>query len=93
MFLHRLQQSRLHLGGCAVDLVGEDDLTEDGSGDELKVTAVRHEDIAAGDIARDEIGGELNTLKLQRRTLRQRAYRCGLGKSGHAFQQQVSARQ
>ena len=57
---HDLEQGRLGLGACAVDLVGEDDVGEDRSHVELELPLllVVHRD--TGDIAGKQIGGELD---------------------------------
>ena len=52
--LHRLQECRLHLRGCTVDFVGEDQVAEDGAGLKPKLAlslgGVIHR--GAGDITR-----------------------------------------
>ena len=50
--LHRLEQRALGLGGRAVDLVGEDDVREDGAGAERERAVPRREDVGAGDVGR-----------------------------------------
>ena len=58
--LHRLEQRALGLGGGAVDLVADDDVGEDGPRAELEVAHVLVEHRDAGDVARQQVGGELH---------------------------------
>jgi hypothetical protein len=68
MFLHRLQQGGLRLGGRAVDLVGQNDVAENRSLDELHAAMAvgrLFEDFGAGDVGWHQVGRELDTLKLK----------------------------
>ena len=58
--LHHLEQRGLGLGARAVDLVGEHDVGEDRAGVELEraLLLVVHRD--AGDVAGEQVGGELD---------------------------------
>ena len=59
---HRFEQGGLGLGGGAVDLVGEHDVGEHRTRPELELVrgAVPHRH--AGDVRREEVGGELDAL-------------------------------
>ncbi len=59
-FLHRLQQCGLGLGGGAVDLVGDDDVGEHGTRFELELTLDGVEGRNTGDVAREQVGRELD---------------------------------
>ncbi len=59
--LHRLQQRGLGLGRGAVDLVTDHDLGEDRAGLELEVPPLLVVDAHAGDVRRQQVGGELDT--------------------------------
>jgi hypothetical protein len=60
--LHGLEERRLRLGGCPVDLVGQDDVGEDAAGAELELVAgpVPHRD--PGHVGREEVGRELDAV-------------------------------
>ncbi len=60
LLLHGLQQRGLGLGGGPVDLVADDDVGEHGPGPELEVAALLVPDAHAGDVARQQVGGELD---------------------------------
>ena len=81
-FLHGLQQRRLRLGGGAVDLVGEQQIGEDGPRPELEPAAALIEEKAAGDVARQQVGRELDTPEAEVERLGQEPGDEGLGESG-----------
>ncbi len=58
--LHGLEQGALGLGGCAVDLVGEQELGEDRSLGQAEGARLEVEDIGAEDVARHQVGRELD---------------------------------
>ena len=58
-FLHRLEEGRLRLRRCTVDLVTEDDLREDRAGTELD-PALPSPDPDARDVGREQVGRELD---------------------------------
>jgi hypothetical protein len=89
LLLHRLQQGGLHLGGRAIDLVGEQDVREQGTAHGPKLAGPLVEDHRADDVGRQQIGRELNPLERGANHLSQRAHREGLGEAGDAFQQDV----
>ena len=76
MFLHRLQQGGLRLGGRAVDFIGQDDVGEKRPLDEDEGAAAGLvgflEDVRAGDVGGHEVGGELDAVELQGHDLGQR---------------------
>ena len=87
--LHRLQQRALHLGGGAVDLVGQHDVGEDRPllGGELAGSGVVDE--GAHQVGRQQVRGELDAPEAGTDRLRQGGDRQRLGQAGDAFDQQV----
>ena len=69
VFLHGLQQRRLGLGRCSVDLVGQHHIGENRSLHEAERAAAGGEifldDLGAGDVAGHEIGRELHPIEAQ----------------------------
>ncbi len=63
--LHRLEQRALRLGRGPVDLVGEEQVGEDGAAAELEPPLALVEEEAAGDVAGQEIGRELDALEAE----------------------------
>jgi hypothetical protein len=59
-FLHALEERGLRLGARAVDLVSEHDVREDGTRLELEVPTLLVEDVHAGHVGRQQVGGELD---------------------------------
>jgi len=95
VFLHRFEHRRLGFRCGAVDFVGQDDLSEDGAGLELKLAfagrGVFHDDIGADDIGGHQVRRELNPPELERENVTQRADQQCLAQPRHALQKDVSA--
>ncbi len=91
--LHGLEQGRLHLGRCAVDLVGEQQVGEHGTPAGEEIAAPLVVDQGADEIGRQQVGGELDALEIDRQRLGQRLDRQGLGQARDAFDQHVAAGQ
>ena len=93
VLLHRLEQRRLRLGRCPVDLVGQDDLGEDRPRHEAKRPMPRLfvEDLGAGDVGRHQVRRELDPLERQIEDLRDGLDQQRLGQSGHAGDQAMAA--
>ena len=93
--LHGLEQRGLRARRCAVDLVREDDVREDRTAHEAKATCagrgVFFHDLGAGDVARHEIGGELDAAEIESHGIRDRANHECLREPRHADEQCVSA--
>src|SRR4051794_31917357 len=89
---HRLEEGGLRLWHCAVDLVDEDDVREDGAGPELEVALALVEDGEAGDVGRLEIR---RALDARRHGAPDGAGDCaredGLRGAGHVFEERVAA--
>ena len=62
-FLHGLEEGGLGAWGGAVNLVGEQDLGEDGAGAELELAGFLVIEVGAGDIGGEEVGGRLDAAK------------------------------
>ena len=60
---HRLEQRRLGAGRRAIHLVGEDDVGEDRSGDELEGQVLLVEDARARDIGGQQVGRALDAAE------------------------------
>ena len=95
VLLHRFEQRRLGLRRGPVDLVGEDDLGEDRPGHEdhlpLAGVLVLLDDVGAGDVARHQVGRELDAAELQVQDLGDGLDDQGLGQTRHAGQDAVAA--
>ena len=90
---HGLQQGRLHLGRGPVDLVGQQDVVEQGAGAELELALLVPVDIGADQVRGQQVRGELDAVEIAFHGLRQGLDRRGLGQAGHAFDQQVAVAQ
>jgi hypothetical protein len=88
--LHHLEQSRLGLRAGPVDLVGEHDVGEDGATVELEVAAALVEDAHTRDVARQQVGGELDAVVRSVDALRDGTRERGLACAGKVLEQQVS---
>ena len=86
--LHGFEQGALRLGRRAVDFVGQQDVAEDralhkGPG-AVAGGGVFFDDVGAGDVARHQVGSELDALEDQAQGLRQGAHQQGLGGAGQS---------
>ena len=88
-FLHGLQQGGLRFGGRAVDFVGEEKSSEDGSAEERPFAALQVVDVGAGDVGRHQVRRELDPVEFVAEHGGQRPRQQRLGDAGHAFQQGV----
>ncbi|OIQ63834.1 hypothetical protein GALL_546230 [mine drainage metagenome] len=91
VLLHGFEQRGLHLGGRAVDLVGQHDVVKQRAAHKAHRTVRRVEHLAARQVAGQQVGSELHPLKTGMHPRRQRLDRGGLGQPGQAFEQQVAA--
>src|SRR5262249_26843115 len=94
VLLHGLEQGGLRLGGSAVDLVAEDDVTEDWSLDEAQPATARpllfFEQLGAGDVGRHQIGRELDALEREREQVGNTGDHQCLGESGDTLKDAVA---
>jgi hypothetical protein len=91
--LHRLEQRRLHLGGRAVDLVGQDQVGEQRARFCVKGPGVHVVDRGAGDVGRQQIRRELDALEGGGDGLARGLDRQRLGQARHALDQAVAVGQ
>ena len=89
--LHRLEQRRLHLRACAVDLVGKQEVREDRAFVDAEFARLLLEDLAADDVARQEVDRELDACEPEVDRLRHALHEQRLRDARHAFEQEVAA--
>ena len=89
--LHRFEQRRLRLGRRAVDLVGKQKLGENRPAGQREAGGLEVEQIGADDVARHQVGRELDPPELQPDRLGEAVRKQGLGRPGRALQEDVSA--
>ena len=89
--LHRLEEGRLHLGGGAVDLVGEQQVREDRPLARHELAGLLLEDEGAHEVGRQQVRGELDAREVEVEHLPERLHRERLGETRHALDQQVAA--
>ena len=87
---HRLEQARLSLRCSAIDLIGKNDVRENGSGLELEFACPLIVDGHAYDIGRQEITRELDSLKASRKTSGYGLSQCRLPDTGYVFDEEVT---
>src|SRR5438094_2660324 len=91
LLLHRLEERGLRLRRCAVHLVGEDDVREDRTFLDAEVARRDLVDGGADDVARHQVGRELDPLERAADEPRDRAREEGLRGTGHALDEQMPA--
>ena len=92
MFLHRLEHGGLRLRRSAVDLVRKQDVRKDRAGlkDHLPLPVRHHlQDVAAEDVARQQIRRELNPLEIERQERPERLDQRRLADAGQSLEQDV----
>ena len=87
--LHGFEQSRLHLGRRAVDLVREDEVGEYGAFADEELLLLLRVDQRTDQVGRQQVGGELNAREIGIDRLGQRGDGQRFGQPRHAFQQDV----
>ena len=90
LFLHRLKQGALHLGGSAVDFVGEDEVREHRPVFHAEARFPRVVDFRAHDVGGQHVRGELDAVELRVHQRGERLERQRFRQSGHAFEQDVA---
>ena len=91
--LHRFEQRRLHLRRRAVDLVGQYEVGEDGAFAHHELLALLRVDERTDQVGRQQVGRELDAGEIGVDGLCERRNRQRLGKTRHAFQEDVAVRQ
>ena len=89
-FLHGFEQRALDFGRRAVDFVGENEVGENRPARGVVFAILRIVNQRADDVRRQQIGRELDAMKLRLHRRRERADGKRLGESGHAFEQDVA---
>ena len=89
-FLHGLEQRGLRLRWRAVDLVGEQEAGEQRALPELEVPDALVVDERAGEVGRQQVGGELGARELDPQCLREGACGQGLAEPREVLQQHVA---
>jgi hypothetical protein len=79
---HGFKQRRLHLGRGAVDFVCQYQVMEDRPLLEHEAAGFRAIDLGAGDIGRQQVGSELDSMELRFNTFCQLLDGLGLGQAG-----------
>ena len=92
-FVHGFEQRRLRFRRGAVDLVGQQEITEDRSRLKLKGFRVGVVDGDAKHVAGKHIAGELQPVEAAGNRARQRLSQRSLADAGHIFDEQMAARQ
>ena len=88
--LHRLQQRRLGLRRRPVDLVGEHQPGEQRTATELEAALLLVVEEGAGDVGRQQVGGELHPREVQAQHPGQAPRRQGLAEPGEVLEQHVA---
>ena len=91
--LHRLQQRRLRLGRGAVDFVGEQQIGENRPARQREGAGLKVEQIRTDDVARHQIGRELDPPEIEPDHARETAREQRLGGARWPFEQHVPARE
>jgi hypothetical protein len=92
LFLHRLEQRRLRLGRGAVDLVGQQEVGENGTGleTELAPAILLDQDVGADDVGRHQVRRELDAVELAVDDVGDRAHEHRLAQARHTLEQGVA---
>ena len=91
--LHRFEQRRLCLRRRAVDLIGEQESSEDRTGPEHEVGLALVEDEGAGHVRRQQVRRELDPPERQAERLRKRTSGERLAQARNVLEQDVAAGQ
>ena len=92
-FIHRFEQGGLGLGGGAVDLVGQQEVAEDGAWLEFESLGVGVVDGDAEDIAGQHIAGELQAMEAAGYRAGKGLGEGGLADAGDILDEKMAARQ
>jgi hypothetical protein len=87
---HGLQQGGLSAGWGAVEFIGEDEGTKEGTRPELEGGAGRGEDLDAGDVGRHQVRSELDAGEAEPQRASQGVCQGRLADAWNVFQQQVA---
>lgn len=90
---HGFEQRRLHLGRCTVDFVGQHQVMEDRPLLEHEAAGFRAVNLRAGDVGREQVGGELDAMELRFDAFCEFFDGFGLGQARCPFDQHVAVGQ
>ena len=93
LFLHGFEQRALHLGGRAVDFVGEHEVGEDRAFARGEAAGLRIVNLRADDVGGQHVRRELQAREFHVHAVRQRFHGERLGQAGHAFEEDVAVGQ
>src|SRR5690606_10967600 len=91
-FLHGFEQGRLTLGRGAVDLVDEQQLAKDRAPRQSELTGLEVEQVRAANIARQQVGSELDATEFQPGGCGEALREKRLGCARRTFEQHVTLR-
>ena len=89
MFSHGLEQRGLDFRRRPVYLVGEQDIVKQWSGAKLEFTFFMAVNIGTNQIGRQQVRGELDTVKISFDGFSKRLYCCRLRQTGHTLDQKM----
>jgi hypothetical protein len=93
-FLHGFEQCGLRFRSGAVDLVGEDEVGEDGAGlkaEGFRAAIVRFDNHTSDDVGGHEVRSELDARIFEVQDAAERSEQRGFAEAGYAFEQNVAA--
>ena len=93
LFLHGLEQRALHLGGGAIDFIGENEVGENRAFARGEAAGLRIINLRADDIGGQHVRRKLQARKFYVQARGQRFDRKGFGETGHTFEQHVAVGQ
>ena len=92
MFLfHSLEEGRLDLGWCTIDLISEEDLGKDGSFSQFELARICTVDLGSCEIRREEIGGERDALEVVAKDMSKSLDRERLPESRNSLDEDMSS--
>ena len=92
MFLfHGLEKGRLDLRGSTIDLISEEDLSEDGSFSQFELARICTVDLGPCEIRREKVGGERDALEVVSEDASKRLDRERLPESRNSLDEDVSS--
>jgi len=92
-FCHGLEKGGLGPGAGAVNLIGHEDVGEDGAWNKVEAAFGLTEDGGASNIGGEEVGGELDTLEATEDGASEGAGEEGLADAGEVSEEEVAAGQ
>ncbi len=91
IFLHDLEQSRLGFGRRTVDLIGQEELGENGALADAEGLGGKIKQSVAGDVGGHQIGGELDAAEVAAKGAGEGEHEVGFAETRFALEQNVTA--